>query len=60
MIIVWVLVLYMSDKVYGSGPTVIDNIASHDECVAAAKAIKVADNYRYAKGICLPVKKVRP
>jgi hypothetical protein len=30
---VWVLVIYMSGSSHNGGPTVIDNIATREECV---------------------------
>lgn len=59
MITVWVLVLYFRAG-YGGGPVVIDNIASHAECVAAAKAVKASNQRYYHRGTCLPVKKANP
>jgi uncharacterized protein involved in tolerance to divalent cations len=44
---------------YGGGPTVIDNIATEQECQRISTAIKKQYKYEAPSIICLEVRKVK-
>ena len=54
---VWVLVIYMSGNGHNGGPTVIDNIATQEECVRVSQV--VAQSNRTDSLRCIQVKKVK-
>lgn len=57
MIKVWVLVFYMGHHAAG-GPTVIDNIATKEECVRIQKIISY-NNRKANYSKCIQVEKVK-
>ena len=54
---VWVLVIYMSSGGHNGGPTVIDNIATQEECVRVSQV--VAQSNRVDSLKCIQVRKLR-
>lgn len=54
---VWVLVIFMSGSAHNGGSTVIDNIATQEECVRVSEI--VAQSKRVDSLRCIQVRKLR-